>query len=298
MTERAERLRGVLLMLAAVGIFAVMDALMKHISVRYPAIQVASLRGMSSLPFVVLAYVLTGQARLLRPVRFGMHLLRGALAVAMIWGFVWALARASMADTYAVYMCAPLLVVLAAALLLGEKVDRHTWFAVLAGLLGVFVILRPSVAGIASLAGLATFLSAIAYAFVVVLVRVLSRTETTASMVFWFLLFLSIGAGLLAAPVWLPILASDWIWIAGIGLTGWVAQYLLTEAFRLAPASLVSPFEYTAMIWAICIDWFVWQALPGARMLAGAAIIIAAGLYLMHRERIRFNRKFASAKGP
>ena len=121
MTERADRLRGVLLMLAAVGVFAVMDALMNHLRPVSPRSQVASLRGMSSLPFVVLMYALTGQARLLLPVKFGMHLLRGVLAVAMIWGFLWALARASMADTYAVFMCAPLLVVLTSALLLGER---------------------------------------------------------------------------------------------------------------------------------------------------------------------------------
>ncbi len=286
MTERADRLRGVLLMLAAVGVFALMDALMKHISASYPAIQVAALRGMSSLPFVALTYALTGQLKLLRPVRFGLHLLRGALAVAMLWGFLWALARASMADTYAVFMCAPLLVVLAAAVLLGEKVDRHLWFAVVTGLAGVLVILKPTMSGIASRAGLATFLSALAYAFVVVLVRVQSRTETTASMVFWFLLLLSIGAGALAAPVWAPILATDWPWIIGIGLTGWAGQHLITEAFRHAPASLVSPFEYTAMIWAIGIDWFVWQALPGARMLVGSAIVVAAGLYLLRRRRL------------
>lgn len=285
MTERSDRLRGVLLMLAAVAVFALMDALMKHISVRYPAIQVASLRGMSSLLFVALMYSLTGQVRLLRPVRFGLHLLRGVLAVAMLWGYLWSLARASLADTYAVFMCAPLLVVLAAVALLGEKVNRHVWLAVVAGLVGVLVILRPSIAGIANLAGLTTFLSALAYAVVVVLVRVQSRTETTASMVFWFLLLLSIGAGALAAPVWAPIQPTDWIWIAAIGLSGWAAQHLLTEAFRVAPASVVSPFEYTALIWAIGIDWFVWQAFPGKRMLVGSAIIVAAGLYLLHRQR-------------
>ena len=164
--------------------------------------------------------------------------------------------------------------------------------------MGVFVILRPSLAGIASLAGLATFLSAIAYAFVVVLVRVLSRTETTASMVFWFLLFLSIGAGLLAAPVWVPIQDPTGPGLQESASPAGSRSISLTEAFRLAPASLVSPFEYTAMIWAISIDWFVWQALPGARMLAGAAIIIAAGLYLMHRERIRYGRSLLSAKDP
>jgi drug/metabolite transporter (DMT)-like permease len=220
-------------------------------------------------------------------VRFGLHLLRAALAVLMLWGFLWALARSSMADTYAVFMCAPLLVVLVASLLLGEKVGLHHWLAILAGLGGVFVMLKPSIEGFASLAGLATLGSALAYAVIVVLVRVLARTDTTASMVFWYLLMLSLGAAAIAAPGWVPIGAADWPWIAAIGLTGWAGQHLITEAFRLAPASLVAPYEYTALVWAVGLDWAIWQALPGARMLTGSAIVVAAGLYLLHRERMR-----------
>ena len=287
MTEAGRRLRGVLLMLAAVGVFSIMDAVMKQLTVRYPAIQVASLRGLSSLPFVALPYAVMGQLGLLRPVRLGLHLVRAALAVVMMWGFVWALARASMADTYAVFMCAPLLVVLAASIMLGEKVDRHIWFAILAGLAGVYVMLEPSLSGFASLAGLATLVAALAYAVQVVMVRVLARTDTTAAMVFWYLLLLSIGATALAAPAWVPIVAADWPWILAVGLTGWAGQYLITEAFRLAPASLVAPYEYTALVWAVGIDWVVWQALPGARMLVGSAIVIGAGFYLLHRERQR-----------
>jgi len=287
MTEAGRRLRGVLLMLAAVGVFSIMDAVMKQLTVRYPAIQVASLRGLSSLPFVALPYAVMGQLGLLRPVRIGLHLVRAALAVVMMWGFVWALARASMADTYAVFMCAPLLVVLAASIMLGEKVDRHIWFAILAGLAGVYVMLEPSLSGFASLAGLATLVAALAYAVQVVMVRVLARTDTTAAMVFWYLLLLSIGATALAAPAWVPIVAADWPWILAVGLTGWAGQYLITEAFRLAPASLVAPYEYTALVWAVGIDWVVWQALPGARMLVGSAIVIGAGFYLLHRERQR-----------
>ena len=276
-----------LLMLAAVGVFSIMDAIMKQLTVRYPALQIACLRGASSLPFVAATYLVTGKLRLLRPVRFGLHVARAVLAIVMMWGFLWALSRASMADTYAVFMSAPLLVVLAASLILGEKVDRHLWFAIVVGLAGVIVMLKPSVAGFVSLAGLATLLSALAYAIVVVLVRILARTDTTASMVFWYLLMLSIGAAVLAAPEWVPIAAADWPWIVAIGLTGWAGQHLITEAFRLAPASLVAPYEYTALIWAVGFDWFVWQVLPGARMLVGAAIVVGAGLYLLNRERKR-----------
>ncbi len=285
MTERSDRLRGVLMMLAAVGAFSIMDAMMKSLTLRYPAVQVAFLRGASSLPFVFLTYALAGRLSALRPVRFWLHVVRAAFAVLMLWGFLWALARASLADTYAVYMCAPLLVVLAGSLMLGERIARHVWFAIFAGLAGVFVMLRPSVEGFASLAGLAALGSALAYAIVVVMVRILARTETTAAMVFWYLVLLAAGALIIALPGWVAIVAADWPWIVGIGLAGWAGQYLITEAFRLAPASVVAPFEYSALVWGVAIDWVVWQAIPGARMLAGSAIVVGAGLYLLYRER-------------
>jgi drug/metabolite transporter (DMT)-like permease len=275
------------MMLAAVGAFSIMDALMKSLTLRYPAVQVAFLRGASSLPFVFLSYALAGRLAALRPVRFGLHVLRAAFAVLMLWGFLWALSRASLADTYAVYMCAPLLVVLAGSLMLGERIAKHVWIAIFTGLAGVFVMLRPSVEGFASLAGLAALGSALAYAIVVVMVRILARTETTASMVFWYLVLLAAGALVIALPGWVAIIAADWPWIVAIGLAGWAGQHLITEAFRLAPASVVAPFEYSALVWGVAIDWVVWQALPGARMLAGSAIVVGAGLYLLYRERAR-----------
>ena len=287
MVERKDRLRGVFLMIAAVGIFSVMDALMKHLTASYPPLQIACLRGASSLPFVFLTYALTGRIGQLRPGRFHLHLARAVLAILMLWGFVWALARASLTDTYAVYMSAPLLVVLAASLLLGERTNRHIWTAILVGLAGVWVMLAPTASGFASLAGLAALGSALAYALVVVMVRVMAATETTASMVFWFLLMLALGAGALAAPGWVAIAIADWPWILGVGLAGWAGQHFITEAFRLAPASTVAPYEYLALVWGMGFDWFIWRSLPGARTLTGAAIVIAAGLYLLHRERRR-----------
>src|SRR5688572_11765002 len=288
MTERAERLRGIVLMIAAVGVFAVMDALMKHLAASYPAMQIACLRGASSLPFVFVAYAATERIRLLRPGRFRLHVLRAVVSVAMLWCFIWALARMSMANTYAITLSAPLLVVPFAALLLGERTDRHVWAAMFVGLAGVLVMLKPAASGFVSLAGLVAFGAAIAWAIVVVMVRLMSATESTASMVFWFLLLLALASGALAAPGWIAIAKADLPWIALLGLAGWAGQHLVTEAFRLAPAATVAPFEYMSIVWGAAIDWVVWQTAPGARMFAGAAIVVAAGLYLMHRERSRF----------
>ena len=283
-----DRLRGIVLMIAAVAIFAVMDALMKHLAATYPAMQIASLRAASSLPFVFLTYAATGRLAELRPRRIPLHLARAVLSVLMLWSFIWALARMSMANTYAITLSAPLLVVPFAALFLREKPGAHVWAAIVVGLAGVLVILKPTAAGFAVLAGLAAFGAALCWAVVVVLVRVMAVTETTASMVFWFLMLAALGAGVLAAPGWTGIHSRDWAWIALMGLTGWAGQHLITEAFRLAPASTVAPFEYMSIVWGAGIDWLVWQTMPGARMFAGAAIVIAAGVYLMHRERLKF----------
>jgi len=287
MIERAARLRGITLMIAAVGIFGVMDALMKFLAATYPPMQIASLRGASSLPFVFLTCLATGRLADLRPRRLHLHALRAVVSICMLWCFVFALSRMSLANTYAITLSAPLLVVPCAALLLGEHADRHVGAAILAGLGGVLVMLKPTASGFVSVAGLAALGSALCWAIVVVMVRILSGTEKTASMVFWFLLMLAAGAGALAARGWVAIAADHWPWIALLGLAGWAAQHLVTEAFRLAPATTVAPFEYLSIVWGACIDWFFWQAVPGARIVAGAAIVIAAGLYLVHRERRR-----------
>ena len=287
MSERAHRLRGILLMIAAVGVFAVMDALMKRLAGSYPPLQVASLRGASSLPFVLAASLLTGRLARLRPQRIHLHVLRALLSIAMLGCFIWALARMSMANTYAITLSAPLLVVPFAALFLREKTDRHVWAAILVGLAGVFVMLKPTATGFVSVAGLAAFGAAVAWAIVVITLRLMAVTESTSSMVFWFLLLTALGAGALAAPAWVAIAARDWPWIALMGLTGWAGQHLVTDAFRLAPATTVAPFEYMSIVWGATIDWIVWQTLPGARIVTGAGIVVAAGLYLMHREHRR-----------
>jgi|SRR5687767_744586 len=287
MTDRESRLRGVMLMIVAVGVFSVMDALMKHLAATYSPVQIAFLRAGSSLPFVFLTYAVTKRLGELRPRRIPLHLIRAVLSIAMLWSFVWALSRMSLANTYAITLSAPLLVVPFAALFLGEKTDGHVWAAILAGLVGVMVILRPTAAGFASLAGLAALGAAVCWAVVVVMVRTMATTETTASMVFWFLFLSAVGAGAISARGWIAIDPRDWTWILLLGLSGWAGQHLITEAFRLAPASTVAPFEYMSIMWGACIDWLVWKTVPGARMFVGAGIVVAAGLYLMHRERAR-----------
>jgi drug/metabolite transporter (DMT)-like permease len=135
-----------------------------------------------------------------------------------------------------------------------------------------------------SLSGLAVLGAALAYAISAVSVRVLGKTDTTQAMVFWMLTLLSVFATLLAWPEWHRVRGADFWLLAGVGASGAIGQYAVTEAFRDTPASVVAPLEYTALIWALGLDWLLWRTFPDAITLLGAGIIVASGLYLIRRE--------------
>jgi drug/metabolite transporter (DMT)-like permease len=272
-------------MFIAVAAFSMMDALLKVFAGHYPPLQVTAIRGLASLPFVVLPLLARGRIAELRPVNWPLHLLRGVLGVIMLGTFVAALRTGSLSSVYAIYMSAPLLIVALAALLLGERVDAGRWAAVAVGMAGVLVILQPSADSVSLRVGLIAAASATCYALAVIVARRLTRTDSSASMVFSFLAFVALVAGLIAAPDWRPIIASHWIVIAAIGLLGAIGQHAITEAFRHAPASTVAPIEYTALLWGLGIDWIFWRTTPALHMLAGAALVSAAGIYVARRAR-------------
>jgi len=280
-------MRGIGAMLLAVALFAFMDAMMKHLVGHYPPMQVASLRGFASLPFVLLPIVLRGNYRRLVPVRWSLHWFRGALGVVMLWAFVYSVRELSLADAYSIFLCAPLVVTALSVPLLGERVDARRWIAIGVGMAGVLVMLRPSAAQWITLGGVAALAAAICYSLSVISVRILTRTDTTESMVFWVMAMLAVGAGVLAVPAWVPVQPEHVPWLVGIGFVGAGGQHFITEAFRHAPASVVVPFEYTALLWGVALDFAIWSVLPGMVTLAGGAVVIAAGLYLARREATR-----------
>jgi drug/metabolite transporter (DMT)-like permease len=281
---RQARLRAIACMIAAVAVFSCMDALLKLLSACYPPLEVAVLRGAASLPFTLLPLVIAGRLGELRPRRLRMHLLRGVLTVVLLGAFIYAVRELSLANAYAVFLSAPLIVAALSVPLLGERSNARTWIAILAGLTGVIIMLRPSSAGLLSWGALAALVAATAYALSAIAVRVLTRTESTASVVFWTISLMTAMAAVLAAPGWVAIAARHWPWIIALGVVAAVGQHLLTHAFRLAPPSLVAPFEYTALLWGIAIDRIIWHVLPSARVLAGGSVVIASGLYLIWRE--------------
>jgi len=282
--HRALYMRSVFAMLAAVMFFSFMDMELKLLSAIYPPLQVAALRGLTSLPLVV-AYTIWRRALPgLWKVRWRLHLLRAALSIGMLALFSYALQSLPLSNAYAIFFVAPLMITALSVPLLKEKVDAPRWWAIVVGLIGMIVVLRPGTEGVFTLAACAVFATACGYAITAITVRVLSRTDSSESMVFWFTASLAIGAGALAWPQWVALRQADWPLLAGLAVSGFVAQMLLTYAFRHGEASGIAPFEYTALAWGALIDWVIWHTLPDGYTLLGAAIIIASGIYLIRHQ--------------
>ena len=280
-------LRGVVAMLLAVGLFSLMDGGLKHLSAYYPPMQVAAIRGLSALPLVIAWVLWTGAAGTLWRIRWPLHLLRGALSIGMLAAFAYALRHMPLTGAYALFFIAPLLITALSVPLLGEHVGPRRWAAIGVGLVGVLVVLRPTGEGVLTWAGLAVLGSAVGYALSAITVRVLHRTDSAQSMVFWMTAMTAAGAGALAFAGWVALRPEDaWV-IAAVGVTGFAGQVAITEAFRSGEASVVAPFEYSALAWGLGLDWLVWRALPDGWTFVGAGIIVASGLYLIHRERVR-----------
>jgi drug/metabolite transporter (DMT)-like permease len=283
--QARERLQGITRMIAAVFVFAIMDASLKRLSAQYSMYQVSCMRCFSSLLFLMLPVMARGSYAQLRMTSPLLHVVRAIFGFGMLVCFIFAVHRLTLAETYAVCLCAPLLMTALSVPIHGEHVPARRWIAISVGLAGVMLILRPSASGFQSMAAvLAAALCALCYALGALTLRTMSRTNTATGMVFWFFVLVGGATAIMSIADWRPIPQGDWGWLALVGVSGALGQYWLTEAFGHAPVSVVGPFEYTSILWAFAIDWIFWSAKPTAGLLAGAAIVIGSGIYVILDE--------------
>lgn len=280
------RLYGIAFMIAAVFIFSIMDALMKRLSMHYGPMQIACLRSVSSFVFLMVPLAWRGSWDSLRASSPLLHGLRSVLGIIMLVSFVFAVHRLTLAQTYSLFLAAPLLMTALSVPIHGDRVTRRRWVAIACGLGGVLVILQPWGSGPFSLAAAAAAgIATVCYSLSALTVRSLGRRDTSLSMVFWYLALVALGSGLLGISEWHTVDPGDWKWLAAIGVSGGLGQLWLTEAFRRAPPSVVGPFEYTAILWAFGIDWIFWSASPSASLLIGAAIVVGSGIAVILDEK-------------
>lgn len=271
-------------MLIGTGVFVTMDALVKHLTIEgYSTVQVLFFRSAFAFIPVSIFIAMNGGMKTLRTRRPFGHVLRAAVGLSAMGIIFWALHTLPISEVVAIMFAAPIFMTVMSIPLLGERVGIRRWSAVIIGFIGVVVILRPD-AGLDWTVMIVIGGTAL-YALAMILVRRLSDTEPSATIVFFFTLAGTMMMTAIVPFFWInPETAIDWLKLIGVGIIGGLAQLLITYAIRFAPISVLAPFEYSAIVWATGFDVILFSVLPEAATLWGAAIIAATGLYIVHRE--------------
>lgn len=287
-------LRGIALKLASVLVFIVMAALIKSTAAHVPAGETVFFRSAFAIPVIVvwlaLRRELTTGFHAQNPVSHVWRGLMGTLAMGL--GFA-GLGYLPLPEVTAIGYAAPILVVVFAAMFLGEEVRLFRLASVALGLSGVLIVLSPRLTVLSgevashreAFGAMLVLGGAIFAALAQVFVRKLVVNEKTAAIVFWFSLTATI-LSLATIPFgWVVPTPTEAVTLISAGLLGGVGQILLTSSYREADASLVAPFDYASMLFALLIGYFVFGEVPTWTMLAGASLVIAAGILIIWRER-------------
>jgi drug/metabolite transporter (DMT)-like permease len=283
-------LRSIVAMLVAMLFFSLMDAVLKQLAAHYPVMQIAALRGLSALPLVLVYIAWRQRWHTVWRIRWSLHLLRGALGIAMLALFTASIRELPLSATYTLFFIAPLLIALLSMPVLGESVARAHWWAIAGGFAGVLIALQPQRAGadfwaqLVSGGGAAALGAAACYAASAVTGRLASRSDSAESLVLWMMVMMALGGTALAWSAWVPV-RGEHVWLLlGLAVTGFIGQIAITEAFRHGQASAVAPFEYSALAWGAGLDWLIWQSLPGPSVWMGALVVVASGLFMLRHE--------------
>lgn len=277
---------GMLCALGGAACFVGMDSCVKLLAGRLPVLQTTFVIALiAPLPSLLWALRHGGLARL-RTRRPLLQIGRGALMLAGTLGFFVAVSHMPLADAYALIFTMPLMITVLSVPLLGERVDPARWGAILLGLLGVLIMLRPG-GGLIGPAAFAALGGALCYALVNLIVRRAGASETAEAFVVWGNLTMAAGAALLQPWLWTPPALADLPILALGGLLGGSAFLLVALAFQKAPAAVAAPFQYTQMIWGVLLGLVLFGDRPDPVVLLGGAIVIAAGLFVLHRETRR-----------
>ncbi|MCD1632246.1 DMT family transporter [Martelella mediterranea] len=275
---------GVVLMCAGVACLSANDAVAKALTSHYPPLEILFLRNVVAFPFTVLIAITMGGRQALKTYRPAAHMLRGALWVCATMMFFTSFIYLGLAEATALIFVAPFFITLISALFLGEKVHIRRWLAVLFGFLGVLVVIRPGGATFQA-ASLLPVATALVYALLMLSARWVDARESV-----WTLLVYLTGTAALISVfivpfVWVPVRLEDLWLFAAIAIFGTAGMTMMTQAFRLTPAVIVAPLDYTALIWATLFGWLIWRESPDAATFLGAAIIIASGVFTIFRQK-------------
>lgn len=294
---------GVASLIAGITVFSVQDVIIKLISGTYPVHQAMTIRSLVALPLLLMLVALNGGVAGLASRRAPLLVLRGSIMFLSYTAYYLALAALPMATCIALYFATPLFITILSAVFLRERVGASRWAAVLAGFVGVLVIVRPG-SSVFDPAALLPVAAGLTYAVSQILARKLGEDQSASVMTFYgnaiylvagLALALVFGNG--AAPEgmhkslaflvrgWTTPSQMDLLLMAACGVIAAAGLTLLTQAYRTARASTVAPFEYMAILLSVAYGWYIWREWPDMMAWIGIAIVLGSGLYVMLTER-------------
>lgn len=278
---------GILLFLASIGFITVVDTTAKYLTGEMHAFQIVWGYFFGIFLYLAIYALATGRLRgILRATRPGLQVVRSALLVSSIASLFIGLTYLPIAEATVIGFMAPLFIVVLSGPILGERVGLHRWLAVLLGLAGVIVIVRPG-GGIAHWAAVMPLVGAVCFALYQIATRVLTRSESTTTTLFYTAAGGFFWTCLLVPFVWVQPSLLHWLAFLFIGALGVAAHLCLILGFEAAQASLLAPFNYSKLLWATLAGWLVFADLPSLNTVAGCSLIVASGLYVLLHERRR-----------
>jgi len=274
---------GIYFMLLGMFLFTVNDAIGKWLVMDFSVGQLLAIRSWAAL--VILFPLLAKKGELVKLFQFEnpkLHCIRLFFVVMEASCFFWAVRYLPLADTFMIYLAAPIFVTALSPFMLGEKVGIFRWMAVLTGFGGVVLIFPPSEAAL-SLPAFVAVAGSLGLAFVLILTRKLREADPV-RLITLQTLAMAVAASFTLPVVWIAPNGFEFMLFCLLGLVATTAHFLINHAVRTSPAIVVAPFQYSAIIWAMILGYFFWNDIPTSNSLIGAGIVVSSGLFILYRE--------------
>lgn len=276
-------MRGIALMCLSTIAFAIMHGLVRFVSEALHPFQIAFFRNIFGLAFL-LPLMLRSRFAILRTNQIGLHALRGVINIAAMLMFFTALSMTPLAKVTALSFTAPIFMAVLAILILGERFRVYRWGAILAGFLGMLIILRPGLISI-DIGALLVTASAALWAVAMIIIKIQSRTESTVTIVAYMGIFLGVFSIVPAMWVWEPFGLQTLVWMILIGLSGTIAQVAISQSLKETDPTATMPFDFLKLIWTAMIGAWFFSEIPDIFTWIGATAIFLSGFFIGLRER-------------
>jgi drug/metabolite transporter (DMT)-like permease len=283
--QRRQRMTGIAFMCGAVALFAILDAMAKYLGGHMDPLQVTAMRYVSAFLLALIFFNPLTRPGLLKTTRPGLQIVRGLMMLLTTLFNFLAFRYLQLDEALAIMFSTPFLVAILAGPILGEWIGWRRWTAIVVGFFGVLVVIRPGLGGM-QWAALLSVAAAIFYAAYAITTRMIMRHDSSETTLFY--------ANLVGVAIMLPVLPFVWtappsgfdmMLLLAVGAFGSAGHFLLIVAHHRAPASVLSPFIYTQLVWAVTLGYLVFGNVPSQWTLLGASIVVGSGLYLLYREQ-------------